>query len=152
MSLIDAPVSKEISDAQKAIQTIDQRVAEIRKQAKSGAGGGGGKGKSADTLAKEEIDRQKKALEQMADNEIRAVNASKDNEVEKARKIVEINKKLKEQLELLDGKYYDVQAKRAEELIKQEEKDTEERKKLQIGVYDDTTNAEKKQIDNVKKL
>lgn len=59
---------------------------------------------------------------------------------------------MKEDLLLIDGKYYENELRRSEEFLKNEEQDVKERKALREKDYKDLSDKEKKQLEDIQKL
>ena len=126
--------------------------------------------KEIEEQAKKELEAQKKFIEDKAEADIKAVKQSKKTEEEKAKAIIDINTKAKESIDLLNGKYSDIEQKKAEKKLKEIEEQKKDEEKVLKEVldwmqkikeeyakkeeesYKDLWNAQKQNINDVEKL
>lgn len=114
-------LQKEIKNTQNEIDKLDEWTKKDKKPKKW---------PSASSIEKKEIEKKQKQLEDEAKLEIEAVHKSKLTAVEKAEKILAINKKLAEDINNLKNDSLKNEVKNAEQVIKDYKKDDEENKKL----------------------
>lgn len=156
--LIEDSYSKQIKQMENDVKNIDKLIADASKPSQinlwliwntAWGKSWGGWWKS---VSQKQVEARKKALEVQAELEVKAIQKSLMTEDAKANKIIEINDNLKEQLELLDWDYIDVQVKNAEKVLKKKEEENNKLKKSQEDTYDDLTKSEEKNLSDVEKL
>lgn len=147
---------KEYEKMQKEVEILEKWITEAgkaREQAMVWTGGGGGAWTSWKSgSAKSIIDAKKKQLEKIAEEEIKAVNKSALTEVEKAKKILAINEKLKEDIAKLEGKNVDLLVKNAEEIVKNDEESRKKLSEWRNELYKNLAEKEKQNLSDVKVL